>query len=140
MREGTKVALLSYGTRLQDTLKAADELAARGLSTTVADARFAKPIDEDLVRRLAREHEVMVTVEEGAIGGFASQVMHFMAHDGLLENGLKFRPLCLPDFFIDHDKPDNQMKLAGLDSDGILGAVLSALGRSDAALDQPARA
>ncbi len=140
VREGTKIALLSLGTRLQDALKAADELAARGLSTTVADARFAKPIDEDLVRRLAREHEVLITVEEGSIGGFASQVMHFMAHQGLLENGLKFRPLCLPDVFIDHDKPDIQVKLAGLDSSGIVGAALSALGHPDAALVESARA
>ncbi|MEM7224252.1 MAG: 1-deoxy-D-xylulose-5-phosphate synthase [Pseudomonadota bacterium] len=140
VREGTKVAILSYGTRLQDSLKAADELAARGLSTTVADARFAKPIDEDLVRRLAREHEILVTVEEGAIGGFATQVMQFMAHDGLLDNGLRFRPLTLPDYFIDHDKPPLQVAEAGLDSAGIVASVLQALGREQDSLEHPARA
>ncbi|MGF1609528.1 MAG: 1-deoxy-D-xylulose-5-phosphate synthase [Kiloniellales bacterium] len=140
VREGTKVAILSYGTRLQDALKAADELAARGLSTTVADARFAKPIDQDLVRRLAKEHEVLLTIEEGAIGGFASHVMQFMAHNGLLENGLKFRPLCLPDFFIDHDKPDVQIVQAGLDPASIVAAALSALGWEEKAIERPARA
>ncbi len=140
VREGTKVAILSYGTRLQDSLKAADELAARGLSTTVADARFAKPIDQELVRRLAQEHEVMVTVEEGAIGGFATQVMQFMAGAGLLDNGLKFRPLTLPDFFIDHDKPANQVHLAGLDAPSIVSTVLSTFGIEEENLEAPARA
>ena len=137
LREGTKVAILSYGTRLQDSLKAADELAARGLSTTVADARFAKPIDQDLVRRLAREHEILVTVEEGSIGGFATQVMQFMAHDGLLDNGLRFRPLTLPDSFIDHGKPPMQVAEAGLDSAGIVASVLQALGREQEAIERP---
>jgi len=140
VREGTKVAILAYGTRLQDALSAADQLAARGLSTTVADARFAKPLDEGLIRRLAKEHEVLLTVEEGATGGFGAFVMQFMAHAGLLENGLKFRPLCLPDVFIDHDKPDAQLALAGLDAAGILAAALTALGQEDKALEQPARA
>ncbi len=140
VREGSKVAILSYGTRLPDALLAADELAAKGLSATVADARFAKPLDQDLVRRLAREHEVMVTVEEGAIGGFAAQVMQFMATDGLLENGLKFRPLTLPDYFIDHDKPPLQVAEAGLDAKGIVAAVLSAFGREREALEAPVRA
>ena len=137
LREGTKVAILSYGTRLQDSLKAADELAARGLSTTVADARFAKPIDQDLVRRLAREHEILVTVEEGSIGGFATQVMQFMAHDGLLDNGLRFRPLTLPDSFIDHGKPPSQLIEAGLDHAGIVASVLQALGREQEAIERP---
>ena len=128
LREGTKVALLSFGTRLQDCLLAAEELSAAGLSTTVADARFAKPLDEDLVRRLAREHEVLVTVEEGAIGGFASQVLHFLAHQGLLEAGLKVRPLVLPDVFTDHAKPEKMYADAGLDSSGIVGTVFAALG------------
>ena len=140
VREGTKVAILSYGARLQDALAAADDLAARGLSTTVADARFAKPIDEDLVRRLAREHEVLVTVEEGSIGGFATQVMQFMARDGILDRGLRFRPLTLPDYFIDHDKPAVQVKEAGLDAEGIVGQVLLALGYDQAAIEAPARA
>jgi 1-deoxy-D-xylulose-5-phosphate synthase len=138
LREGTKVAILSYGTRLQDALTAADELAARGLSTTVADARFAKPLDHDLVRRLAREHEVLITVEEGAIGGFASQVMQFSARDGLFDRGLKFRPLCLPDVFIDHEKPATQIAHAGLDATGIVAAALAALGEEQ--VETPARA
>ena len=129
LREGTKVALLSLGTRLQEALTAADELAARGLSTTVADARFAKPIDQDLVRRLATEHEVMITLEEGAIGGFATQVMQFLAHEGLLDRGLKFRPLCFPDHFIDHHKPDQQWEAAGLTASHAVATALAALGR-----------
>ncbi len=140
LREGTKVAILSYGTRLGDALKAAEELGARGLSTTVADARFAKPLDHDLVRRLAREHEVLITVEEGAVGGFAAHVMQFMAGDGLLDNGLRFRPLTLPDRFIDHDKPAIQVTQAGLDARHIVAAVLTALGRGAEALEAPARA
>jgi 1-deoxy-D-xylulose-5-phosphate synthase len=138
LREGTKIAILSYGTRLHDAMGAADDLAARGLSTTVADARFAKPLDHDLVRRLAREHEVMITVEEGAIGGFATQVMQFMAGDGLLDNGLKFRPMTLPDIFIDHEKPDRQMAIAGLGRSDIVATALLALGREK--IEAPARA
>ncbi len=137
LREGTKVAILSLGTRLGEALKAADTLAARGLSTTVADARFAKPIDENLIRRLASEHEVLVTVEEGAVGGFATQVMHFLAREGLLESGIKLRPLCLPDFFIDHGKPDNQYAMAGLDSDNIVSTALQALGNNEAVAVSP---
>ena len=140
LREGSKVAILSYGTRLADALQAAEDLGARGLSTTVADARFAKPIDQDLVRRLAREHEVLVTVEEGAVGGFATQVMQFMARDGLLDNGLKFRPLTLPDVFIDHDKPAVQVARAGLDAAGIVAGVLAALGHDEAGVGTPVRA
>ena len=130
LREGSKVALLSFGTRLQDCLLAAEELSAAGLSTTVADARFAKPLDEDLVRRLAREHEVLVTVEEGAVGGFAAHVLHFLAHEGLLEIGLKVRPLVLPDAFTDHAKPEKMYVDAGLDSTGIVKTVFAALGGS----------
>ncbi|MFN0042420.1 MAG: 1-deoxy-D-xylulose-5-phosphate synthase [Alphaproteobacteria bacterium] len=129
LKEGTKVALLSYGARLGDCLKAADDLAARGLSTTVADARFAKPLDTDLVRRLVREHEVVLTVEEGSAGGFGAHVLHFLAHDGLLDQGVKIRTLCLPDIFFDHDKPEKQVELAGLDAKGIVRSVLSSLGR-----------
>lgn len=128
LKEGTKVALLSFGTRLQDCLLAAEELGAAGLSTTVADARFAKPLDEDLIRRLARSHEVLVTVEEGAIGGFAAQVLHFLAHQGLLESGLKVRPLVLPDVFTDHAKPEKMYADAGLDSAGIVRTVFATLG------------
>ncbi len=138
IREGSKVAILSLGTRLADAVAAAEDLAARGLSTTVADARFAKPIDEDLVRRLAREHEVLVTVEEGAMGGFATQVMQFLALEGIFDKGLKFRPLTLPDRFIDHDKPEAQIAQAGLDRAGILATVLEALGQAE--LESPVRA
>jgi len=139
VREGTKVAILSYGTRLGEALAAAEQLEARGLSTTVADARFAKPLDHDLVRRLAGEHEVLVTVEEGAIGGFATQVVHFLAGEGLLDGHLKFRPLCLPDVFIDHDKPDKQYEAAGLTARHMAAAALAALGRNEDAA-APARA
>ncbi len=138
VREGATVALLSYGGRLAECLKAADELAAHGLSTTVADARFAKPLDEDLVARLAREHEVLITVEEGAIGGFATQVMTSLARGGLLDSGLKFRPLTIPDRFIDHDSPANQYAQAGLAAPDIAATALCALGREDEVV--PARA
>ena len=129
LREGSRVALLSYGTRLGEALKAADELAGRGMSTTVADARFAKPLDTALIRRLAAGHELLITLEEGAIGGFATQVMHFLATEGLLDSHLKFRPLCLPDRFIDHDKPERQYASAGLDAASIVAAATQALGR-----------
>ncbi|HLN24630.1 MAG TPA: 1-deoxy-D-xylulose-5-phosphate synthase [Patescibacteria group bacterium] len=138
LREGTTVALLSLGTRLGECLKAADELAARGLSTTVADARFAKPIDEDLIRQLAHNHAVLITVEDGSVGGFSSQVLHFLAHAGLLETGLKFRPMTLPDRFIDHDTPQVQYDDAGLTAPHIVAQVLSAMGI--VAAQAPARA
>jgi 1-deoxy-D-xylulose-5-phosphate synthase len=105
----------------------------------VADARFAKPLDHDLVRRLAAEHEVLLTVEEGAIGGFASQVMHFLAGEGLLDSGLKVRPMCLPDFFIDHDKPEMQYELAGLTAAHMVSKALQSLGYNEDAA-APARA
>jgi 1-deoxy-D-xylulose-5-phosphate synthase len=127
VREGTTIALLSLGGRLQECLKAADALAARGLSTTVADARFAKPIDTDLVRRLAREHEVLITVEEGSTGGFATLVLHYLAGEGLLDRGLAVRPMTLPDRFIDHDKPELQYAQAGLDAQGIVTTAIAAL-------------
>jgi 1-deoxy-D-xylulose-5-phosphate synthase len=129
MREGSTVAILSLGTRLADSLKAAEQLTALGLSTTVADARFAKPIDEDMVRRLAANHEVLITVEEGSIGGFASQVLQFLATEGLLDRGLKVRPMVLPDTFIDQDKPEKMYERAGLSAAGIVATALSALGR-----------
>jgi 1-deoxy-D-xylulose-5-phosphate synthase len=134
MREGTKVALLSFGTRLADCLLAAEELEAAGLSTTVADARFVKPLDTDLVERLARHHEVLITVEEGAIGGFASHVLQHLAQAGLLENGLKIRPLVLPDSFVDHAKPEKMYADAGLDSAGIVRTVFAALGQTHKAV------
>jgi 1-deoxy-D-xylulose-5-phosphate synthase len=129
LREGTTVALLNLGTRLQECLKAAAELEAHGLSTTVADARFLKPLDSDLVERLAREHEVLVTVEEGAIGGFASHVLQHLAGVGMLDFGLKIRPMTLPDRFIDHDSPQKQYEEAGLAAKHIAAAALGALGR-----------
>jgi 1-deoxy-D-xylulose-5-phosphate synthase len=129
MREGNTVALLSLGTRLGECLKAADQLAAFGLSTTVADARFAKPLDHDLVRRLALNHEVLLTIEEGAVGGFGSQVLQLLATEGLLDRGLKIRPMVLPDIFIDHDKPEKMYERAGLNSAQIMGTALAALGR-----------
>ena len=132
VREGGVVAILSLGARLQECLAAADELAARGLSTTVADARFAKPMDEDLVRRLAGEHAVLITIEEGAIGGFAAQVMHFLAHAGMFDRGLKFRPMVLPDRFIDHGTPRGQYQEAGLCAPDIVACALAALGREEA--------
>ena len=128
VREGTKIAILSYGTRLVEALKASDELTARGLSTTVADARFCKPLDEELIRRLAREHEVFITIEEGAVGGFASHVMQFMAKEGLFDRGCKFRPMILPDTFIDHDTPQRQYDFAGLNAQHIVATALVALG------------
>ena len=131
VREGTSVAILSYGARLQEALAAAEELAERGISTTVADARFAKPLDEALVRDLAREHELLITIEEGAIGGFGAQVLHFLAGSGILDGGLKVRPMVLPDRFLDHDKPDLQYEEAGLRSSHILKTALAALGRSE---------
>ena len=129
LREGSKVALLSFGARLSEALKAADELAGYGLSTTVADARFAKPLDTDLLLRLAREHEVLITIEEGAIGGFGSQVLQALAENGALENGLKVRAMVLPDIFIDQDSPAAMYAKAGLDAGGIVAKVFAALGR-----------
>ncbi|WP_428699892.1 1-deoxy-D-xylulose-5-phosphate synthase [Stappia sp.] len=133
LREGGKVALLSFGGRLAQCLLAADELDAAGLSTTVADARFAKPLDEDLIVRLAREHEVLVIVEEGSVGGFASHVLHRLAERGMLDAGLKVRPVCLPDRYLDHDKPERMHAEAGLDVKGIMTTVFSALGKDAAA-------
>jgi len=128
VREGTAVAILSLGTRLQESLRAADLLAARGLSVTVADARFVKPLDEDMILRLAREHEALITVEEGAVGGFGAFVLHLLAQRGALDRGLKVRTLPLPDTFQDHDKPEVMYAKAGLDAEGIVRATLSALG------------
>ncbi len=129
VREGSAVAILSLGTRLRDALKAAEQLASFGLSTTVADARFAKPLDTELVERLAREHEVLVTVEEGSIGGFGSFVLHHLASNGLLDRGLKVRPMVLPDKFIEHGKPEVMYEEAGLGAAGIVETVFKALGR-----------
>src|SRR5436190_2832940 len=133
VREGTAVAILSFGTRLGEALKAADMLAARGLSATVADARFAKPLDIDLLLRLAREHEALITVEEGAMGGFGAFVLQALAAHGALDRGLKVRTLVLPDVFQDQDKPDLMYAQAGLDADGIVRGALAALGIDNAA-------
>jgi 1-deoxy-D-xylulose-5-phosphate synthase len=129
VREGSSIAILSLGTRLQEALSAADMLATMGLSTTVADARFAKPIDQDLVRDLARNHEVLITIEEGSIGGFGSHVLNFLAEAGLLDSGLKVRTMVLPDIFIDQDKPEKMYEMAGLDRNAIVAKALSALGK-----------
>lgn len=139
VREGKTAAILSLGGRLQESMKAAEELAARGLSTTVADARFVKPLDFDMIRELARNHEVLVTIEEGAVGGFGSHVLSFMANDGLLENGLKVRSMTMPDVFLDQDKPEIQYEQAKLDARSIVETVMTALGR-EGELSEPARA
>ena len=130
LREGTKVALLSYGARLGECLKAADELAAFGLSTTVADARFAKPLDVDMLLRLAREHEVLVTIEEGSIGGFGSFALQTLAEHGALDRGVKIRTMVLPDIFIDQDSPNAMYAKAGLDAKGIVAKAFEALGQN----------
>jgi 1-deoxy-D-xylulose-5-phosphate synthase len=130
LREGSKVALFSFGARLGECLNAADELAALGLSTTVADARFAKPLDTDLLLRLAREHEVLITIEEGAIGGFAAHVLQALADNGVLDGGLKVRPMVLPDVFIDQDSPAAMYAQAGLDAKAIVTKAFEALGQN----------
>jgi 1-deoxy-D-xylulose-5-phosphate synthase len=129
LREGHKVALLSYGARLGECLKAADELAALGLSTTVADARFAKPLDVDLLLRLAREHEVLVTIEEGSVGGFGSYVLQALSDNGALDAGCKVRTMVLPDAFLDQDTPAAMYAKAGLDARGIVAKAFEALGK-----------
>jgi 1-deoxy-D-xylulose-5-phosphate synthase len=129
LREGSNVAILSLGTRLYPALEAAEKLSAHGISSTVADARFAKPLDKELIRTLAREHEVLLTVEEGAAGGFGAHVMQFLAWEGLLDRGLKFRPMVLPDCFQNQDAPDRQYAEAGLDAAAIAETALAALGR-----------
>ena len=129
VREGTKVAILSFGSRLADAVLAAEELETFGLSTTVADARFAKPLDVDLIRRLAQNHEVLILLEEGASGGFAAQVLEHLARTGGLDHGLKVRPLTMPDSFLDHAAPEAMVKRAGLDKSGIVDAVFRALGK-----------
>jgi 1-deoxy-D-xylulose-5-phosphate synthase len=128
LREGGTIAILSLGTRLADALKAADELAARGFPTTVADARFAKPIDTALIEQLARNHEVLITIEEAAIGGFSAQVMQHLAWQGLLDSGLKIRPMVMPDAFIDHDAQPRQLAEAGLSAKDIVAVALAAMG------------
>ena len=135
IREGSKVAILSLGTRLSEALKAAEELASFGLSTTVADARFAKPLDTDLVLRLAAEHEVLLTIEEGAVGGFAAHVFQMLSNHGVLDRGLKIRSMVLPDFFIDQDSPAAMYAKAGLDAKAIVKKVFEALGKDAAKVE-----
>ena len=129
LREGTRIALLSYGTRLGEAMMAAEQLETLGLSATVADARFAKPLDSELVCRLADEHEVLITIEEGSVGGFGAFVLHDLAKNGRLDRGLKIRTMTLPDTFIDQDTPANMYKQAGLDADSIVETVFKALGQ-----------
>ena len=128
--EGNKICILSLGTRLKDSLDASQVLASYGLPTTVADARFAKPIDQLLITQLARDHEVLITVEEGSIGGFSAQVMSFLTKSGALDKDLKFRPIFFPDKFVNHGKPDEQNIECGVDTDNIVKTALGALGIS----------
>jgi 1-deoxy-D-xylulose-5-phosphate synthase len=132
LREGTSIAILSLGGRLIEASKAAEQLATFGLSATVADARFMKPLDRDLILDLAREHEVLITVEEGAIGGFGSHVMHTLAEAQLLDGGLKLRAMVLPDVFIDHGHPHQMYELAGLNASNIVRTAMAALGEVQA--------
>ena len=127
VKEGKKVAILSFGGRLQESLKAADILSAKGISTTVADARFAKPLDQKLIMNLCLNHEVLITIEEGSIGGFGSHVFQMLSERGIFDKGLKIRSMILPDQFIDHDTPENMYKTAGLDAKAIEQKVLNAL-------------
>ncbi len=129
IEEGSSVALLSFGTRLEESRKAAEILSSFGLSTTIADARFAKPLDEAMIADLAKNHEILITIEEGAVGGFGSHVAHYLSNNGLLDNGLKFRQLTLPDIFIDHNAPKVQYDLAELNAPHIVKCVMTALGK-----------
>jgi len=131
VKQGTTVAILSYGARMQECLRAADMLDKQGLSTTVADARFAKPLDEALIAQLAKNHEVLITIEEGARGGFGAFVLHSLAEHGLLDKGLRIRTLTLPDVFQDHDTPEKMYEFAGLDARSIAASAIKALGRGD---------
>jgi 1-deoxy-D-xylulose-5-phosphate synthase len=130
MQEGSRVAILSFGTRLSEVTRAAESLALRGITPTVADARFAKPLDRDLILKLAAEHEVLITVEEGAIGGFGSHVAQLLAEEGVFDAGLKYRSMVLPDIFIDQASPEAMYKVAGLDAAQIADKVLEVLGVS----------
>ena len=135
VREGKAVAILSLGTRLEEACKAADTLDAKGLSTTVADLRFAKPLDEALIRRLLTTHEVCVTVEEAAVGGLGAHVLTYASDEGLIDAGLKLRTLRLPDVFQDQDKPEKQYADAGLDAEHMVETVLKALRHNDVGVE-----
>ena len=128
IQKGARVAILSFGTRLQEVMKASEALSAKGIKPTVADARFAKPLDEDLITELATAHEALITIEEGAVGGFGSHVMHFMAENGLLETGVKVRSMVLPDIFIDQNSPAKMYEVAGMNAEHIEAKVLDVLG------------
>jgi 1-deoxy-D-xylulose-5-phosphate synthase len=136
VREGTKVAILSLGARLEEAKKAADQLEAKGLSTTVADMRFAKPLDRDLIAQLMRTHEVVVTIEEGAIGGLGAHVLTYASDEGLTDNGLKVRTMRLPDVFQDQDSPDKQYEEAGLTAPHIVDCVLKALKHNSSGVEE----
>jgi 1-deoxy-D-xylulose-5-phosphate synthase len=131
LREGNTVAILSLGGRLSESLLAADDLATRGLMITVADARFAKPIDQQLIQELASSHDILIIIEEGSVGGFSSHVLDFLTNKGLLDGTLKVRTMCLPDRFLDHNSPEMQYKEAGLDAEHIVKTALLALGHKD---------
>ena len=136
VREGKKVAILSLGTRLAEAEKAADQLDAMGLSTTVADLRFAKPLDDELIRKLLTTHEVAVTIEEAAIGGLGAHVLTLASDEGLIDAGLKIRTMRLPDRFQEHDKPDKQYDEAGLNAPHIVETVLKALRRNSVGVEE----
>ena len=131
LRTGSTAAILSLGSRLKDCLSAAEQLATLGFSTTVADARFAKPFDKGLITKIAQGHELLIIIEEGAVGGFSSHVLNFLAAEGLLDNGLRVRPMTLPDKFIDHASSDEQHKMAALDSASIVDVVVKALDKNE---------
>jgi 1-deoxy-D-xylulose-5-phosphate synthase len=126
--QGKRVALLSFGTRLSEVQKAAENLSAKGLTPTVADARFAKPLDRELILSLAREHEALITIEEGAVGGFGSHVAQLLAEEGIFDHGLKYRSMVLPDIFIDQASPEAMYRVAGMDAAQIEAKVLETLG------------
>ncbi|MEO1318880.1 MAG: transketolase C-terminal domain-containing protein, partial [Pseudomonadota bacterium] len=133
VKEGSKICLLNFGARLKECYKAAEELDARGLSTTIADARFSKPLDRDLILRVIREHEAVVILEEGSVGGFSSAVFHLLAHEGVLDQGARIRPMVLPDIFIDQDSPGKMYDVAAMNAPHIVAQALAALGHDEEA-------
>jgi 1-deoxy-D-xylulose-5-phosphate synthase len=128
IQQGSRVAILSFGTRLGEVRRAAEALGARGITPTIADARFAKPLDRDLILALARDHEALITIEEGATGGFGSHVAQLLADEGIFDHGLRFRSMVLPDIFIDQASPEDMYAVAGLDARHIETRVLEVLG------------